>query len=237
MKSRTKAIWITGASSGIGKALAIEFIKNGKVVLGCARRIELLNEIKNELGELGKNFQVFKVDVTKYDEIDKFYNDLSKEYEIDCLINNAGVTSFKPAEENSLSEIQNVIEVNLLGSIYTIKKVLPDMKAKKSGTIISILSSVTQKVFTNSSLYSASKAGLLAYTKVLREELRNDNIRVINVSPGAINTAIWPESVTQKYSSRMMNPKNIASMVFRLYAEESNVVPEEVVLRPITGDL
>jgi len=237
MKAKTKAIWITGASSGIGKALAIEFVKNGKVVLGSARRIELLNEIKKELGDFGKNFETFKIDVTNYTEIEKFYKDVSSKYEIDCLINNAGATSFKPAEEDSIEEIQNIIEVNLLGSIYSIKTVLPDMKTRKSGTIISVLSSVTQKVFTNSSVYSASKSGLQAYTKVLREELRDENIRVINVSPGATNTSIWPERVTQKYSDRMMNPEKIAKLVYKIYEEESNIVVEEIVLRPVTGDL
>ena len=237
MENKTKAVWITGASSGIGKALAYEFVKNGKTVIGTARRFELLNSIKSELGESGRLFIPVKLDITNYSESENFYKLIAEDYQIECLINNAGVTSFKLAEEDSIEEIKEIIEVNLLGSIYAIKCVLADMKINKAGTIINILSAVTQKVFTNSSSYSAAKSGLMAYAKVLREELRGDNIRVINISPGATVTPIWPEKVTQKKSDKMMRPERIASFVYKAFAEESNMVPEEIVLRPSTGDL
>ena len=237
MENKTKAIWITGASSGIGKALAKEFVNNGKTVIGTARRIEVLNSIKSELGESGSLFIPVKLDITNYAEVENFYRQIFSDYQIECLINNAGVTSFKLAEEDSIDEIKEIVEVNLLGSIYAIKCVLADMKANKSGTIINILSAVTQKVFTNSSSYSASKSGLLAYAKVLREELRGDNIRVINISPGATVTPIWPDKVTQKKSDRMMKPEKIAAFVYKAFSEESNMVPEEIILRPTTGDI
>ncbi len=237
MENKTKAIWITGASSGIGKALAAEFINNGKHVIGTARRMEMLNLLKNELGVKGNLFHPVKLDITSYTDVDNFYKEISNSYKIECLVNNAGVTSFKLAEEDSIEEVREIIEVNLLGSIYAIRSVLPDMKNRKDGTIINILSAVTQKVFTNSSVYSASKSGLMAYAKVLREELRGDNIRVINISPGATVTPIWPERVTQKKFERMMKPERIAAFVYKAFSEESNMVPEEIVLRPATGDL
>jgi short-subunit dehydrogenase len=237
MNTDKKAVWITGASSGIGKALAKEFVDNGNIVIGTARRIELLHSLKEELGNHQDNFIPAKLDVTKFDDVENFYKEISGDYEIKCLINNAGVTSFKLADEDTIDEVREIIEVNLLGSIYAIRSVLAGMKNRKEGTIINILSAVTQKVFTNSSIYSASKSGLMAYTKVLREELRGDNIRVINVSPGATATPIWPERVTIKKSEKMMKPERIAAFVYKAFSEESNMVPEEIVLRPSTGDL
>lgn len=234
---KQKAVWITGASSGIGKALAIKFARNGVNVLATARRINLLNEIKDELGEFSNFLLPYKVDVSDYTSVAEYYQRISLEFQIECLINNAGTTSFKCAIDNSIEEIEEIIQVNLMGSIYSIKSVLPEMLEREKGTIINILSVVTQKIFTSSSAYSASKAGLHAYAKVLREEVRNKNIRVINVSPGATATSIWPESVFQKYSGRMMNTEVIAEMIFRVYSEKSNLVSEELVLRPITGDL
>ncbi len=237
MDGKQKAVWITGASSGIGKALSYEFAKSGFNVLGTARRIELLEEIKSELKEFSNNFHPFQLDVTGYNSIEKFYNEISKLYQVDCLINNAGMTSFKNAVDNSIDEIQKIVETNLLGSIYTIKTVLPDMIEQCGGTIINILSVVTQKIFTASSAYSASKSGLQAYTKVLREEVRDKNIHIINVSPGATVTPIWSDGVLNKYSDRMMKPENIARLILKLYSEKDNFVTEEVVIRPIKGDL
>jgi short-subunit dehydrogenase len=237
MKTKPKAIWITGASSGIGKALAIEFAKKGKIVLGTARRIKLLNEIKAELGKYAINFHPYKLDIKDCKEIEKFSKKIFTKYEPECLINNAGITSFNLAEEDTTEMVREIIEVNLLGSIYAIRSVLPEMQKNKSGTIINILSSATQKIFIRSSIYSASKSGLMAYTKVLREELRKDNVRVINISPGATDTEIWPEHVTTKNSDRMMKPESIASLIYKLFSEKGNIVPEEIVLRPITGDL
>jgi 3-oxoacyl-[acyl-carrier protein] reductase len=234
MGDKKKAIWITGASSGIGRALTIKFAENGFIVLGTARRFELLEEIKKEFPG---NFYPFKLDVADSSSIEKFFYEISDSVDIECLINNAGVTSFKNAVDNSVDEIKKIIETNLLGSIYTIKTVLPGMIEQNGGTIINILSVVTEKIFTASSAYSASKSGLLAYTKVLREEVRDNNIRIINVSPGATITPIWSDGVLKKYSERMMNPESIARIIFSLYSEKGNLVTEDVVIRPIKGDL
>lgn len=234
MTDKKKIVWITGASSGIGKSLAEIFSSNGTLVAGTARRKELLSDIQKNLGEL---FIPIQMDITNKAKVTEVYSALSAEYEIDALINNAGITSFRNAIEDSVETMENIIQTNLLGSIYTIKSVLPDMIDRKRGTIINILSVVTQKIFTGSSAYSASKSGLLAFTQVLREELRDKNIRVINVSPGPTATEIWNEKVLAKHSERMMSSVAIAKLIYRLYEEKSNLVTEEVVLRPVTGEL
>ncbi|MBA4406695.1 hypothetical protein C0389_05420 [bacterium] len=234
---KKQAVWITGVSSGIGRAIAFKFASNGITVLGTARRIDLINEIKKELGESENLLIPYQLDISDCNAVNSFYSDISSQYDIECLINNAGTTSFKNAIDNSIQEIEEIIRVNLLGSIYSIKAVLPEMLEKKSGTIFNILSVVTQKIFTSSSAYSASKSGLHAYAKVLREEIRDKNIRVINVSPGATATSIWPEGVLQKYSDSMMSAKAIAELIYKVYSEKSNLVSEELVLRPIKGDL
>jgi len=162
---------------------------------------------------------------------------ISGRYQIDCLINNAGITSFKPFEMNTPEEAENIIQTNLLGPIYTIKSVLPEMIKNGGGTIINMLSVITEKVFTNSSLYSASKNGLLAFANVLREEQRKNNIRVVNISPGATETEIWPEETRSHYSSRMMKPDEIAELALFAYEQNGNMSIENIVARPMGGDL
>jgi len=111
------------------------------------------------------------------------------------------------------------------------------MMNKNSGTIINILSVVTEKIFTKSSVYSASKAGLLAYTNVLREEVRTNNIKIINVIPGATKTPIWHPKAIEKNSERMMSPKEMASVIYEMHSLNGIMVPEQLTLRPIQGDL
>lgn len=232
-----KVVWITGTSSGIGRALTIEFAKNDQTVIATSRNKSLIKNFKSELGSKSKNVIPYELDIKDYNSIQSFYSDVSKSFTLTTLINNAGLSSFKPASEDSVEEIKNIIDVNLLGAIYCIKTILPDMISRNSGTIINILSVVTQKLFTNSSAYSASKSGLMAYSKVLREEVRNKNIRVLNVYPGATKTSIWPNNVLEKYSHRMITPEEIAKVVYQIYIQKSNVVTEEILLRPIQGDL
>ena len=199
---------------------------------------------EKELQSLGillsqKNIEVVSLplNVQKAEEVERAASGIGKSYEISCLINNAGVTSFNSFEDTSLEEINDIITTNLLGSIYTIKSVLPFMIENKKGTIINIISAAAEKVFTNSSIYSASKAGLLAFANVLREEVRKYNIRVINILPGATKTPIWNNEVLEKYGERMMSPQQLAKLIVDIYSYPANFVTEEIIVKPIKGDL
>ena len=237
MSGLQKAVWVTGVSSGIGRALATEFTRQGEIVLATSRQKNLIESYKKELPFDSTNLLPGSVNISDINQIRDFFQSVSKNYFVHCLINNAGITSFKDAEENSIEEIREIIVTNLLGSIYAIKTVLPQMISNNSGTIINILSVVTKKIFTGSSAYSSSKAGLLAYSDSLREEVRKYNIRVINVSPGATTTSIWSKNVLDKHSSRMMKPADLAKLIYNMYAVEGNLVTEELVVRPIQGDI
>ena len=182
------AVWITGASSGIGRASAVEFAKVGSKVFVSARRVTELERLNRELKKDDMSVDIFPCNVASSANVDQTVKKILAESDVDYLINNAGITSWKLAEENSTNEIDDVINTNLLGSIYSIKYLLPHFIQRGGGTIINILSVVTKKVFTHSSAYAASKMGLLGYSNVLREEVRKHKIRVINVIPGTTET-------------------------------------------------
>lgn len=229
-------IWVTGASSGIGKSTAILFAKSGYNVFATARREEKLSELSVELKE-GSLINQSSLDVCLKEDVFSFVEKNFTTNGINCLINNAGVTSFQRVEHTSIEDIEKIINTNLLGAIFAIKAVLPLMLKQNNGTIINILSVVTEKVFTHSSAYSASKAGLKAFVQVLREEVRKNNIRVINVYPAATNTDIWSDDVRTKHADRMMKVSDVAESIFSIYKQTGNIVTEELVLRPIEGDL
>lgn len=235
MDKSKPGIWITGASSGIGKAAAKEFASVGCNIFASARRVNELEKLKKEIGE--SQIGEYPCNVASHTNVNQAFKKITSEFSIDCLVNNAGITSFKSAEENSIKEIDDIINSNLLGSIYTIKAVLPHFKLKGSGTIINVLSFATEKTFTNSSAYTASKMGLKGYAKVLREEVREYNIRVINIIPGATETAMWSREIREKEGSRMMNAESIARIMVSAYLHKDNVVTEEIVIRPIGGDI
>jgi len=237
MKNHSSGIWITGASSGIGKAASKEFARTGSKVFVSARRKSELERLNNELKEENLSVEIFPCNIASSSNVDQTAKKILSTNKIDCLINSAGITSFKLAAENSINEIDDIIHTNLLGPIYSIKSVLPSMIKQNGGTIINILSTVTKKVFIQSSAYSASKHGLIGYTNSLREEVRKHNVRIINVIPGATQTPMWTSEMREKYGDRMMTAEEIAQVIVWLYLQKGNLVTEEIVLRPILGDL
>lgn len=238
MTSKNKSgIWITGGSSGIGKEAAKEFARTGSDVFVSARRVSELERLNEELGIEKLSIKFFPCNVASAPNVDQTIKKIYAENTIHCLINNAGVTSFKAAEENSVQEINDIINTNLLGSIYAIKYILPHFIKQGKGTIINIISSAARKIFTNSSVYTASKAGLLGYTNVLREEVRKYNIRVINILPGATETPMWSSEMRKEHSSHMMTSEEVGRLLVWVYLQEGNMVPEEIMIKPIEGDL
>lgn len=231
--SKKPSVWVTGASSGIGRASAIAFADAGYHVLATARNRTKLDE----LAALHKNISVFTCDMSKPTDILSFAEAVKDTHQIEILVNNAGMTTFTLAEEDSSELIQDIINTNLTGAILAIQSVLPEMTVNKSGTIINILSVITKKIFTKSSIYAATKSGLDAYANVLREEIRKYNIRVINVSPGATDTPIWSGEMREKHSKNMMNAGAIGKLLVHVCSLNGNMVTEEIVLRPPTGDL
>ena len=237
MKNHSSGIWITGASSGIGKAASKEFARTGSKVFVSSRRKSELERLNNELKEENLSVEIFPCNIASSSNVDQTAKKILSTNKIDCLINSAGITLFKLAAENSINEIDDIIHTNLLGPIYSIKSVLPSMIKQNGGTIINILSAVTKKVFIQSSAYSASKHGLIGYTNSLREEVRKHNVRIINVIPGATQTPMWTSEMREKYGDRMMTAEEIAQVIVWLYLQKGNLVTEEIVLRPILGDL
>lgn len=234
MMAKPKVIWITGVSTGIGRAIAEIFLDNGHRVAGSSRNEDKLEELNQKYPD---NFSLLAMDISDFENVRKAYELIKRDYRVETLINNAGVTSFKAAVDNTIDEIDEIVKVNMLGGIYTIKAVLDDMIANGEGNIFNISSVAAKRVLTNSTVYASSKLGLAYYSQVLREELRENNIRVVNFYPGATVTPIWPDKIVDKHHKRMVKPGDIAKFVYDVYKIDSNLVTEEIVIRPKTGDL
>lgn len=233
-----RVVWVTGASTGIGFDIAKTFAKAGYTVIATARRKSRLVALVKELKFAGYEAYAFVCDaLSERSIISTKKKILEKCGTIDILINNAGVTTFKSFLDTKPPEFDNILETNLRGSYLATRTILPLLIKKRKGHIINILSVTTRNVFTNSSAYAASKAGMLAMFDVLRAEVRKFNIKVSNIVPGAVDTAMWSQSSRQRYSKRMMTTKEVAEIVLAVANQPKKVVLEEVLIRPIKGDL
>lgn len=233
-----RVVWITGASTGIGFELAKVFAKSGYIIVATARRKSRLVSLVNEIRFAGHEAYAFVCDVrSERSIISTKKKILEKCGTIDVLINNASITAFKSFIDTKPPEFDDILETNLRGSYLMARTVLPIMMKKKRGHIINILSVAAHTVFTNSSAYAASKAGMLAMFNGLRAEVRKFNIKISNVMPGATDTPMWSQATRQKYSSRMMTPREVAEITVQIANQPKKVVIEDVIIKPIKGDL
>ena len=180
-----KKIWITGASSGIGKALALKFAQEGWQVAASARRESLLNEIS----ELNKNISSFPLDVTDKERCKKVFEEIKNKYQnIDICFFSTGTWDPKKEKNIDIEQMESVMKINFFGTLNCIKTVENYFKDKKSGHI-SIVSSVAgYRGLPNSTGYGASKAALINLAESLYFDFGRHNVRISLVSPGFIKT-------------------------------------------------
>jgi short-subunit dehydrogenase len=231
-------VWVVGASSGIGKETARAFAAIGARVCISGRRKGLLARVAADIGREGGRALSVPCDVASPAMVAAAWRTVRRVCgPVDVLVNNAGVTVFKTFASTTLDEFDEIISTNLLGPIACIKAVVPDMVRRKRGAIFNILSNAAVKTFEGSSAYTATKAGLLGLGRVLREELRDSGVRVHSVLPGATDTAMWSAGDRKKYRYRMMSPASVAGAVVGAYLMPPDIVIDEMIVRPVRGDL
>lgn len=237
MQQGSRNVIITGASKGIGKAIAKQFAAAGNALFLCARNEKHLLEVA---GELVKKYPQSKVhvkavDLSKKEEVVRFANWCMGFGPTAILINNAG--QFIPGsvynEEEGL--LEKMIETNLYSAYHLTRAVLPKMMDKKSGHVFNICSIASLQAYTNGGSYSISKFALLGFSKNLREELKPYGIKVTSVLPGAAFTNSWSGSGIDP--QRIMEATDVAKMVYAASQLSVQACVEEIVLRPQLGDL
>ena len=204
-----KNIWITGASSGIGKALAIKFANEGWQVAASARREDLLNEIS----KLNKNISSFPLDVTDGEKCKVIFEQIKKKYQnIDICFFSTGTWDPKKEKDINIDQIKSVMEVNFFGTLNCIKTVEQYFKDRNSGHISIVSSIAGYRGLPNSTGYGASKAALNNLAESLYFDFGRHNVRVSLVSPGFIKTPM-----TDKNDFRMpflKTPKFAANKIY-----------------------
>lgn len=185
---------VTGASQGIGRAIAVELARRGAAIALCARNEEKLNAVRDEITAAGGKASVFKLDVTNDDEIKSVIKSAIEQLgKVDVLVNNAGITKDNLVLRMKRADWDAVVNTNLSSAYVAIQAVLSSMMKQRWGRIINIASINGQIGQTGQANYSASKAGLIGLTMSVAREVASRNITVNAVSPGYIETAMTQE--------------------------------------------
>ncbi len=228
---------VTGASKGIGKAIAIRFAQAGHNLFLCSRNeVALYKTMEELMNNFPDNLIKAKpFDLSIAEEAKAFAEWCLKQAVPDVLINNAG--SFVPGsvfneEEGSL---EKMIAGNLYSAYHVTRGVLPKMIENKKGRIINICSIASLNAYTNGGSYSISKAAMLSFSKNLREEMKPHGIKVTAVMPGATYTDSWAASGLD--AERFMPAEDVAEMVYAISQLSDRSVVEEIIMRPQLGDI
>lgn len=231
--------WVTGASSGIGLAIAKQLAHKGSIVILSSRSKDKLLTASKTIGDNYRTF-LMPCDVTNPEQVLSTYEKLrTTNLRVNLLVNNAGIYIPKSFISTTLEDFDNTYNTLVRGTFLCTQAVLPSMVQSNFGIIINIVSVVVNKIFTNSSIYTSAKSAVMMMGKVLREEVRSNNIKIMNVYPGATVSNIWNPKILDKYGERMMTPDQVASAIICNVESslENGVMVEELVLRPQLGDL
>ena len=230
-------IIITGASKGLGKAIAEKYAEAGHHLIICARNEDVLFETKQQLLQKSSNCKVemMTIDLSKKENVIEFGKYCLLFGVPDILINNTG--SFIPGSihEEAEGTLEKMMESNLYSAYHLTRFILPKMMQARSGHIFNICSTASIEAYTNGGSYSLSKWALLGLTKNLREEMKQFNIKVTAIIPGAVYTDSW--SGTDLKPERFMKPEDIAAMVYAASMLSPQACVEEILFRPQLGDL
>lgn len=240
MEETKKVALVTGAARGIGKEIALNLAENGyNISINYRTKTTDLDELKKEIET---NYAVkcclVQGDVANFEDCEKFVEETVQELgKIDILVNNAGITKDGLLMRMSKEDFTSVIDVNLVGTFNVTRNVIPLMIKQKSGRIINISSVVGVSGNSGQTNYSASKAGIIGFTKSLAKEVSSRNILVNAVAPGFISTdmtkvlseAIKENINTQIPLKRMGSAKDIANVVKFLASEESSYITGQVI--------
>jgi len=235
VKLEGKVVVVTGGSRGIGSAIARRLGNEGARLVLVARNQAALRKAAEEVPG---GATAVKADVTQARQVERLFRVVERQMgQLDVLINNAGVFTFKPFASTSLDEWRCNIETNLTALFLCTHAALPLLRRSRSAHVVNILSVSSVHAYANCSAYTASKFGALGLTRVLREELRPLKIRVTGILPGSTNTRLTNQFGFPVCRIDLIQPSDVAEAVFGALTQPPRTTVEEILLMPSQGSV
>jgi len=226
-----KVAIVTGASRGIGRAIAERLLTEGAQVAICGRDAKTLSRAASEMEANARGRVLAEVaDIASPDQVRKFFQSVDARFAgLDILINNAGIGIFRSVAELSLEEWRRTIDVNLNGAFYCSHEALPRFRARGGGYIINISSLAGRNPFAGGAAYNASKYGLNGFSEAMMLDHRYDDVRVSYVMPGSVDTEFSSRTAAAPWK---IAPEDVADIVLTLLRMPARTLVSRVELRP-----
>jgi NAD(P)-dependent dehydrogenase (short-subunit alcohol dehydrogenase family) len=225
-----RAAVVTGATRGIGRAIAEALLREGVTVAICGRRREAVERAVGEMKSLGRVVGS-ACDVGRFEQVAQFFAFVAESLgRLDILVNNAGIGGFAPVDQTSPEHWRAIIDTNLSGPFYCVHEAVPLMKKAGGGFIVNIGSLAGKNPFAGGSAYNASKFGLNGFSEAIMMDLRHDNIRVTQVMPGSVQTEFGSSGVAG--ADWKIAPEHIAEVVVGLVRLPARTLASRVEMRP-----
>lgn len=227
MKLVGRTILITGGTSGIGLELARRLLAMENVVIVTGRDNQKIEAVKREL----PNLHVVRSDVSKPDEIVSLHSYLMQHFPaLDVLVNNAGIMrNIQLAEDRSLLDVADEIDIDLSGPVRMVQQFLPHLLGRPEAMVVNVTSGIAFVPFPSSPVYSAAKAGLRAYTRALRIQLKNSSVKVVEIAPPATDTGLFHGALPIQNDPKGLQPMPLAKLadqaITDLLAGSTEIVP------------
>jgi NADP-dependent 3-hydroxy acid dehydrogenase YdfG len=229
---------VTGAGRGIGRAVAEMLAGQGAAVVLAARTRSELAAVAEAVRGAGGRALAVPTDVTQDAHVGALVDQTVGQFgRVDILVTAAGVAAFGPVSAAKPEDWDPMLTVNLRAMMVCCRAVLPPMIRQRRGTIVKIASVAASRPIAGAAAYAATKAGVVAWSKVLAEELRPDGVRVGVVSPGAVDTPLWDAIAGGPDRARMLTPDTVARAVLLMVTLPAGATLEEVTLLPAGGIL
>lgn len=232
MKLKDTVALVTGAGRGIGKAIAITLATEGSTAVLVARTKSELESVRTEIEARGGEAISLPADITKPEQVQMVFDEVSKQFgRLDILVNNAGIGHFAPVKELSFSDFDAMWNVNIRGLFLCTQRAVNMMEARRSGVIVNISSLAGKNAFVNGAGYAATKWALMGFAKCLMLEVREQNIRVVTVCPGSVDTTFsHPQDPSR--AEKLIQPQDVAEIVLAAITIPARSMVSEIDIRP-----
>jgi len=229
---------VSGATHGIGKAIAEKLLSEGFSIAVCSRNKKELDQLQAGWNERYPEASIIasEADISLKEDAQSFGDTVLANFpQIDMLVNNVGTYFPGKLSEEAEGQLEELMAVNMYSAYHLTRRVLPTMKSAGRGHIFNMCSIASLKAYPNGGAYGVSKYALMGFSENLREELKTENIKVTAICPGATDSRSWAAAAIEP--GRIMEPEDVATMLWAAYSLSAAANVETIVMRPVKGDL